>query len=62
MKSKAAIKREAIKADIERLGLSCVKEGNVWRVSGLGVDILTCDLQYIEPKQLQPATRALDQQ
>ena len=51
----ATVKREAISAEIQRRGLSCTRQGNTWRISGSGIDILTTDLAYIEPSQLRPA-------
>ena len=47
-------KREAVRKEIERRGLSCIQQGKAWHVYGLDVDIVTADLAYIEPAGLAP--------
>ncbi len=55
IKSNNSIRREQIKAEIERLGLDVIQHGNAWRVCGTGVDILVCDLADLDPMSLRPA-------
>ena len=54
MATTAARKRETIKAEIERRGLTCVQQGKAWHVYGLDVDILTVDLAHIDSNSLAP--------
>lgn len=60
IKPKATIQRDLVEAEIERRGLSCIQQGKAWHVFGMGVDIVTVDLQNIDVRQLQPVTQALE--
>ena len=54
IKSNNVIRREQIKAEIERLGLTVEKRGEAWHVFGKGVDILVADLTFIDRSCLRP--------
>lgn len=38
----------------ERMNLRVLPHGNVWRVTGPGVDLLLCDLHTLLPADLEP--------
>ena len=56
---KAALKREQVKAEIEKRGLHCVPFGQAWHIYGNGVDVLTADLANVDIIQLSPVSWAL---
>lgn len=39
---------------IEKYRLTVVRQGNVWRIFGPGVDISTVDLRLVRPCELEP--------
>ena len=54
MDSKSNHKRRAVMAEIQRRGLNVIQQGKAWRVYGINVDILTCDLAQIDLDSLKP--------
>ena len=38
----------------QRLGLSIIREGRVWRIFGNGIDIRTTRLDFVRPDELRP--------
>ena len=47
-------KRRAVMAEIRRRGLNIVQQGKSWRIYGMNVDILTCDIAHLDPDSLKP--------
>ena len=54
MDSKDNHKRRAVMAEIQRRGLSLIQHGKAWRIYGLNVDLIVCDLALLDPDSLQP--------
>lgn len=52
--TQAQRKREIVQQEIDRRGLRCIREGKAWRIYGMNVDILTCDLAHLDPDSLKP--------
>ena len=47
-------KRRLVMDEIQRRGLSIIQQGKAWRIYGMNVDILTCDLAHLDPDSLKP--------
>ena len=47
-------KRRLVMDEIQRRGLNIVQQGKSWRIYGMNVDILTCDIAHLDPDSLKP--------
>lgn len=45
-------------AALER-GLNVIKEGHLWHITGIGVNITTVRLEYVTPNELRPFNQSM---
>ena len=53
-KNKHEKQRNKMREECDRRGLRVLPYGNLWRIEGLGVDILTTDLAALTVTELAP--------